>query len=189
MTTIATAFWRRLDVPGRDAARVRQTEDGFELLGQSVFLDPQGPSALRYVLRLKPDWSTREGRITGFLGERSVDDAIVRSDDGWTFNGRHCGMADVVDLDLGFTPATNMLQLRRLSLAIGETASFDVAWLEAGDAALQRLPQTYRRATELAYPYASPQSDYRATIELDPSGFAAVYPGLWELERAPARAP
>lgn len=30
--------------------------------------------------------------------------------------------------------------------------------------------------------YPSPQNDYRATIVLAASGFAAVYPGLWEIE-------
>jgi hypothetical protein len=183
LNTFATAFWRRLDVPGHDAARVMQTEHGYELLGQSIFGGPHGPTALRYILTLEPDWSTKEGRITGFIGERSVNDHIERTPRGWTFNGRECGMADILDLDLGFTPATNMIQLRRVSLAIGESTTFDVAWLEAGDKELQRLPQTYYRATEFEYPYHSPQGGYRETIILSGSGFAAVYPNLWELER------
>ena len=183
MTTLATAFWRRLDVPGRDAARVEQTPDGYVLFGQSVFLDSRGPAALRYVLTLKGDWSTAEGHISGFVGEQEVNDHIVRTAVGWTFNGRDCGMADILDLDLGFTPATNMVQLRRVALSIGETTNFDVAWLEAGDRELQRLPQEYHRASHYEYPYQSPQGAYRETIVLDPSGFAAVYPGLWEIER------
>lgn len=183
METPATAFWRRLDVPGHDAATVRQMADGYELLGQSVFLDPRGPTALRYVLTLHPDWSTKEGRITGFIGERHINDHIARTPEGWTFNGRNCGMADILDLDLGFTPATNMLQLKRVSLAIGQSAEFDVAWMEAGDEDLQRLLQVYSRATEFEYPYQSPQGGYRETIVLDPNGFAAVYPSLWEMER------
>jgi uncharacterized protein len=182
MTTLATAFWRRLDIPGRDAAALRKTVEGYELFGQSVFLDPRGPTALRYVLKLHADWSTAEGRITGFIGERSIDDRIIRTADGWTFNGRSCGMADVLDLDLGFTPATNMVQLRRVSLSIGESAQFDVAWLEAGDEGLHRLPQEYSRSTDREYPYASPQNDYRETIVLDATGFAAEYPGLWQIE-------
>ena len=39
---IATAFWRRLDVPGRDAARVTETQTGYELFGQATFLDATG---------------------------------------------------------------------------------------------------------------------------------------------------
>jgi hypothetical protein len=183
LTTPATAFWRRLDVPGRDAARVSQTSTGYELLGQSVFRDPRGPAALRYILDLAPDWSTREGRITGFIGERAVDTHIVRTRDGWTLDGKNFGMTDVVDLDLGFTPATNMAQLRRAGLPVGDAASFDVAWLDAGEEELVRLPQEYRRLSEFDYDYNSPTASYRATIVLAPSGFASVYPGLWEIER------
>jgi hypothetical protein len=58
----------------------------------------------------------------------------------------------------------------------------DVAWLEAGDEALVRLPQLYRRISESEYDYHSPTADYRGTIVLAASGFAAVYPGLWEIE-------
>ena len=91
-------------------------------------------------------------------------------------------MTEVVDLDLGFTPATNMVQLKRVGLSVGDVVNFDVARLEAGDEALVRLPQEYRRTSEFDYDYGSPASDYRATLTLAPSGFAAVYPGLWEIE-------
>lgn len=182
MTILATAFWKRLDLPGRDAACVRGTDDGFELFGQAVFLDPRGPASLRYVLDLDPDWSTRQGHVTGFIGGRTVDTLILRGPGGWTLNGRDFGMADIVDLDLGFTPATNMVQLRRVGLAQGASAAFDVAWLEAGDEALMRLPQFYRRASDTDYAYDSPTSNYSGTIVLAPSGFAAVYPDLWEIE-------
>lgn len=182
MTVIATAFWRRLDIPGHDAARVAETGNGYELFGQATFLDPRGPTTLRYVLDLATDWSTRGGLITGFIGERAIDTHIVRTPEGWTLNGRAFGMPDVVDLDLGFTPATNMIQLRRVNLAQGQAADFDVAWLDTGDVELVRLPQHYERSGANDYDYHSPTVDYRATIVLAASGFAAVYPGLWEIE-------
>jgi len=182
MTVVATALWRRLDLPGRDAARVSQVPGGYQLLGQSVFLDARGPAALRYTIDLTPTWSTRTGRVTGFIGERSIDTRIVRTRRGWTIEGKEYGMADVLDLDLGFTPATNMVQLKRLGLSVGDVVKFDVAWLEAGDEALVRLPQEYRRTSEFEYDYCSPASDYRATIVVAATGFAAVYPCLWEIE-------
>jgi hypothetical protein len=48
--------------------------------------------------------------------------------------------------------------------------------------AFARLFQRYRRINQTDYDYHSPQGDYRATIVVAASGFAAVYPGLWEIE-------
>jgi uncharacterized protein len=182
MTAFADAFWHRLDLPGSDAAHVSQTADGYELCVKTVFLDPRGPTALRYLLNLSPDWSTREGRIHGFVGEQAVDLHIVRTQHGWTLNGRDFGMAKALDLDLGFTPATNMAQHKRIALSIGDDAAFDVAWLDTGADNLQLLPQQYRRVSEFGYDYCSPTTGYQAAMTLAPNGFAAVYPGLWKME-------
>jgi uncharacterized protein len=183
MTVFANAFWRRLDVPGSDAAHLSQTADGYELCGQAVFLDPRGPAALRYRLDLSPDWSTREGRINGFVGEQAIDMHIFRTQHEWTLNGRGFGMPEALDLDLGFTPATNMAQLNRIALSIGEDAAFDVAWLDTGADCLKLLPQHYRRVSEFDYEYRSPTAGYQAVMTLAKNGFAKTYPGLWKMER------
>ena len=179
---IATAFWHRLDISGHDAAILSHVPDGYKLSGQAVFLDPRGPTALQYMLDLALDWSTRAGRIEGFIGDRTVNTHVIRADDGWLVNDRECGMAEVLDLDLGFTPATNMVQLRRVALAIGEDAAFDVAWLDAGEDEVTRLPQEYRRTSDREFRYASPTFAYDTTITLAENGFASLYPGLWEIE-------
>lgn len=80
---------------------------------------------------------------------------------------------------LGFTPATNMAQLRRIALPVGGTANFDVAWLDAGADHLEPLPQEYTRTSESEYDCSSPTVEYWATITIAPSGFVAIYPGLW----------
>ena len=87
-------------------------------------------------------------------------------------------MEGCLDLDFGFTPATNYLQLRRLDTPVGETREFDVAWFD-GEGGLIRLPQTYQRLTETTYDYASSQGGYRAVLEMDPGGFVVHYPTLW----------
>jgi hypothetical protein len=92
------------------------------------------------------------------------------------------GVAGLADLDLGFTPATNLQQLRRVGLAVGEDAALEVAWLDAGATELVALPQRYRRLDRLRYDYAAPSVDYAAVLTLAASGFVADYPGLWRME-------
>jgi uncharacterized protein len=178
---MSSAFWQRLDIAGCDAARLLKLADGFQLSGNAVFLKAGEPTALRYSLALAHDWSTREARVEGFMGNRRLNDHIARTTAGWMMNGRDFGMADVLDLDLGFTPATNMVQLKRIALAIGDEADFDVAWFDAGSDRIERLPQQYRRVTGSEYDYRSPTFDYRETLQLAPNGFAQEYPGLWTM--------
>jgi hypothetical protein len=77
-----------------------------------------------------------------------------------------------------------MLQLRRANVGVGETAEFDVAWLEGESTAsdLVRLPQRYERRSAHCYWYESPTTGYAALLSFGPEGFARQYPELWEAE-------
>lgn len=183
----AWAFWRRLDTVGTDAARLFQTATGWWLAGSAVFQHEttRAPAHLDYVLELAPDWATTRGVIQGFVGGSDVDQTIVRDGTGWTMNGtrvRVPGLDGIVDLDLGFTPATNFAQVQRIHLGIGETADFSVAWWDAGEPSLVALPQHYERRSERKYWYESPSGSYRAELEFASNGFVRSYPRLWKLQ-------
>jgi hypothetical protein len=99
----------------------------------------------------------------------------------WTRNGTEVpGLDPGLDLDLGFSPATNLPQLRRLNLDVGQAAEMPVAWLDPVTGNLSNLSQFYRRLSASRYAYESPTVGYAETLEVDPaSGFALRYPGLW----------
>lgn len=180
---IATAIWRRLDTPGHDAAVLHRLGKGWRLEGSAVFLHETQPAQLAYELDLEATWETRRAEVRGFIGDTVIDDTITREDGKWAFNGESVGDVDsLVDLDLAFTPATNLQQLRRMDLKPGETADLPVAWLEPGARTLVVLPQRYRRQDELTYWYDAPSVPYQAVLEIAPSGFVRSYPKLWVLE-------
>lgn len=183
-TAAKTMLWRRLDVPGHDACRLEVAERGAILLGTAVFRDASGPARLCYEVRTDAAGATQHAAFRGWVGERRVDATIVRSRHGdWTCNGtRAPGLADCADVDFGFTPATNILHLRRLDIAIGSAAEVPVAWIDAGGTTLQRLPQRYERRGAQLYWYESPTVSYAAMLELTPNGFVAHYPRLWRAE-------
>ena len=89
---------------------------------------------------------------------------------------------DCVDLDFGFTPATNTCALRRLALAIGQSAEVSAAWLDVSTGLLERLVQRYERRSEDTYWYESPRFEYAGSFSVAPSGFVVAYPGLWVAE-------
>ena len=127
---------------------------GWELAGRAFFLEHALPARLAYRVTCDPRWRTREGRVRGTVGARRVDLRIQRSPGGvWRIESRVVrGLSGCLDLDLGFTPATNLLAIRRLELSPGGVADAAAAWLDVRDGALVRLPQRYAR-TATAYRY------------------------------------
>ena len=183
-TIMVSAFWRRLDTPGHDAAHLSRTAEGWHLEGSVVFAHELGPARLSYWVDCAPDWRTRRGGVAGWVGDRRCDVDVTRSQTGqWRLGDEAVdGLERCLDLDFGFTPATNFLQLQRCGLAIGETADFPVAWLDVPDASLTFLPQRYEKRSAASYWYESPQGPYSALLELADSGFVRSYPGLWTME-------
>ncbi|RYD49622.1 MAG: hypothetical protein EOP60_13465 [Sphingomonadales bacterium] len=175
-----TAFWKAIYTRGHDAALLAAAGDGWRLSGTAVFLHEGRPASLGYSLDLNPDWSTRAGRIYGFVGGNTVERRIERVGPDWTLDGvPQPGVRGCVDLDFGFTPATNCPQLKRMALEVGQSAEINVAWLDVESTALAALPQIYRREGLDAYDYNSPQGPYHATLRIAESGFVRDYPDLW----------
>lgn len=182
MTSLAV-LWRRLDVPGHDACRLDEAADGWRLRGAAVFLLDGLPVQLDYRVECNTSWGSRSARVQGSVGTQRVDITVERGDDGrWLMNDAPVrGLDDCVDVDFGFTPATNLLQLRRIALAVGEAAEVPVAWLDVPPGTLLRLEQRYRRLAAERYDYEAPRFAYHAVLEVNDAGFARRYPGLWEL--------
>ncbi len=182
--TAISMLWRRLDTPGHDACRLEQSEAGWKLEGTAVFLQDGAPARLAYFVACDQAWRTQEGRVSGWIGEQSVEFIIARTAKGvWSLNGAIApGLEYFVDLDIGFTPATNLLQLRRVGLAEGQAVDVPVAWLDVSAGALQALPQRYERRTDTTYWYEAPSVRYASLLEVATTGFIRRYPGLWEAE-------
>jgi hypothetical protein len=184
MATGGTILWRRLDVPGHDACRLSAVAGGWRLEGAAVFRHERGVARLDYLLVCDTGWRARRATVSGWIGRARVAHVVERAPaGGWTLDGAPIPAAGAdPDLDLGFTPATNLPVLRRLALAIGQAADAPAAWLDVGAGTLERLAQRYERRSALAYAYEAPRFGYAAVLDVAPAGFVLRYPGLWEAE-------
>ena len=161
---------------------LRPSEGGWLLQGAAAFDHDRGPATVAYQVEANARWQTRRGIVSGFLGDKTIQHEIERDDMGWRLNGvRIEGLERLVDLDYGFTPATNVLQLSRIALKPGERADVPVAWFDLDSVSLIELPQSYERRSEASYWYEAPTVPYRALLEIAPNGFVQSYPGLWRL--------
>ena len=179
-------FWRRLDGPGQDACRLEHTATGWNVTGVAEFSVAEERAEIHYLISCGFDFRTDSASLHGSLGQRAVTFEIERTKngDGWSLNGSLVsGLEGCIDVDLGFTPATNLLPIRRLALREGDHASAPAAWLDVTRGSLHMLPQVYERRSAFTYWYEAPSVGYCALLEVSASGFVLDYPGLWRAEQ------
>lgn len=179
-----TILWRRLDLPGHEVARLAQLDDDWELSGSAVFAHEQRPCALNYRIVCDAQWQTQAAYVSGIVGHEPVAlHAEVSAQHRWRLNGVDQPALDgCVDLDLGFSPSTNLLPIRRLSLKRGESAEVRAAWLPFPALAFEVLPQVYRREDAMTYRYESGDGAFIRELKVNEAGFVTHYPGLWQVE-------
>ncbi|TMV06891.1 hypothetical protein FGK63_12275 [Ruegeria sediminis] len=178
-TAIATGHWRRLDMEGTDRCTLSRLEQGWMLVGQAIWHDGGADARLTYDVRCDPDWVSLSADVVGKVSGRDLALRLRKGPEGWFLNDDlQEDTGDCIDLDLSFTPATNLLPLRRLSLREGQSAQVRAGWLQPGFRRVARLDQVYDWRAPDTVRYSSP--NFEAELGVHPSGFVTSYPGLWE---------
>lgn len=180
--------WVRHDVPGHEACRVLRIDAGWRLEGTVVLAWDGRPCRLDYSIECDSRWVTRSATVGGWDGDETIDIRILRDNGGrWRLNGRVCeGVAGCMDIDLSFSPSTNMMPIRRLDLAVGASAHVRAAWLTFPGFELEPLEQSYTRVEQGRYRYQSRGGSFEAAISVDPIGAVIQYEKLWSREGATA---
>jgi len=175
-------LWRRIDQPGHESARLFFENSQWHLTGTAIFADKQGPCRLDYVVICDSAWHTLSGKVAGWVGSKVIEiDLAVDSDRRWTLDGvQRPEVMGCIDLDLNFSPSTNLLPINRLGLAVGQEAKIRAAWLRFPSFALEPLDQRYRRLTAATYRYAS--GNFVVDLQVNAEGFVMHYPGFFQAE-------
>lgn len=179
-------LWRRLDHPGHESARLFSQNDSWLLQGTAVFIYAKLPCRLDYHVVCDSDWRTRDAVVAGWLGGTSIAIELgVSADQHWQLTGNYFPqIAGCVDLDLNFSPSTNLLPIRRLNLGVGEQMEVRAAWLRFPSFELEPLVQVYRRLDETTYRYESAGGRFVTELLVNSAGFVTKYPDFWEMEGA-----
>ena len=179
-----TILWRRLDTSGHESARVYADDDGWYLDGSAIFLHEGVPCRLEYLIECDLEWQTTFASIDGWLGDEVIAYEIeVDEDRTWFVNGEEApGVEGCADIDLNFSPITNLLPLRRLDLKNGEAKSVRAAWLRFPSFELEPLEQTYTRVDESTVEYASRNGEFFRSLKVNEAGLVIEYPDFWTAE-------
>lgn len=179
----ASILWRRLDRGGHESARVTNQNGLWQVRGSAVFADAGLPVRLDYSVECDPEWQTRSALVAGWVGTAEVDVRVGATPNGWRLNGQVAtSVAGCIDVDLNFSPSTNLLPIRRLNLAVGEEATVRAAWLRFPSFQLEPLEQRYRRIDLDTYAYESAGGSFRAELRVNGIGLPLEYAGLWVSE-------
>ena len=182
--TNGSILWRRLDRPGHEAARLYFQNSSWHLTGTAVFGHDRRPCQLGYSVVCDSAWQTHRGRVTGWIGDEIIDvDLSVDANRNWTLNGAVCReVAGYIDLDLNFSPSTNVLPIRRLNLPVGQRAEVKAAWLRFPSFRLEPLDQVYHRIDRATYRYESAGGKFVAELKVNELGLVTHYPNVWQVE-------
>jgi hypothetical protein len=179
-------LWRRVDTPGHESACIYGDDNGWYLDGSAVFVYDKKPCRLEYLIECDVEWKTTFATIDGWVGEDVVAYEIEVSEDRkWTLKDNKIGAVEgCIDIDLNFSPITNLLPLRRLDLSIGESKRVKAAWLRFPSFELEPLEQTYTVLDESMIRYESRNGEFVRELKVNEDGLVLSYPDFWEVEAA-----
>ena len=164
--------WIGLDEPSRETCRI---EDGAQ--GVAVHGEIQGGAgACSYTLRTTTAWEFTD--LVVRAGGRELRGHFTNR--GWEVDGRARPDLDAArEVDISVSPLSNTLPIRRLGLAVGESADITTAYVRVPELDVTTDPQRYTRTGENEYLYESRDSDFRQSIMVDDDGLVIEYPGLF----------
>jgi uncharacterized protein len=160
-----------------------ESDDGYRL--QGVVVVPLGdvPCHIDYAVVTDRDWRPSEARAA-IVTPAGVREIVLRSDHlgGWDVDGRPASHLDGCrDVDLGWTPATNTVPIRRLGLGVGETARITAAWIRFPELDVVANEQRYTRLGHGRWRYQSGDYDYELVTD-EATGLVLSYgDDLWRV--------
>ncbi len=175
MTTRRLA-WRRSDEVLTDEHCTLSVRDGgLSLIGTILGAEGGVPVRIEYRVLADGDATTTAVHVRDQRGFDQRTLAVDRSTKGiWTVDGVVAkGLKGCTDIDLGCSPSTNTLPIRRLRLAIGASKTIQAAWVRFPELEVVKTAQTYTRLDEFTYRYAS--GEFSAELVVDDDGLVANY--------------
>lgn len=175
MTTTRVS-WRRSDeVEVDEHCTFALRDSGLSLIGTVLGAEEGLPVRVEYRVLTDRDGFTTAVHVRDLRGFETRTISIERNPKGgWTVDGASArSLRGCTDIDLGCSPSTNTLPIRRLRLGIGAAKTIQAAWVRFPELIVVKTPQTYSRIDEFAYRYAS--GTFEADITVDDDGIVAGY--------------
>jgi hypothetical protein len=175
MTTRRVAWRRSGEVQAAELCTLTQRDSGLSLVGTVLGAEGGLPVRVEYRVLTDPTGLTIAAHVRDLRGFEQRTLALARdAKGGWTVDGIPSkALRGCTDVDLGCSPSTNTLPIRRLRLAVGASHAIKAAWIRFPDLTVHAAAQTYTRLDEFTYRYAS--GTFEAELGVDDEGLVTEY--------------
>jgi hypothetical protein len=152
-----------------------QRDTGLSLVGTVLGAEDGAPVRIEYRVLTDADGMTTAAHVRDLRGFEQRTLTLERDAKGnWTVDGAKVrGLKGATDVDLGCSPSTNTLPIRRLHLGVGASKTIKAAWVTFPELTVVKSDQTYTRLDEFTYRYAS--GDFEAELTVDDENLVAGY--------------
>jgi hypothetical protein len=179
MTTRRVAWRRSDDVTTDEHCTLTLRDGGLSLVG--TVLGAEGGLPVRIEYRVLADGAglTTAVHVRDLRGFEARTIALERDMKGvWRVDGEVTRvLKGCTDVDLGCSPSTNTLPIRRLRLAVGSSRTIQAAWIRFPELTAVKAAQTYTRLDEATYRYES--GAFAAELTVDDESLVARYE-VWQ---------
>jgi hypothetical protein len=173
---IVERTWESDLLGSREDFILSREEHGHRLSGTTLILHKGTRAQIDWMVAVRSDWSTRSASIDIPALAASFE-VEVTDRQKWTINGDdRPDLEGCIDIDLGWTPSTNTLPIRRLALATGMPRTILVAWLQWPELRFVPAEQIYTKHGDDRWTYAS--GEFSADLLVDEQGMVIDYGDL-----------
>jgi uncharacterized protein len=175
-------LWHCALLASSEHASLVEHESGHRFHGFVVLPLEGVPCHIAYDVVVDRHWESRAATAT-VTTPSSVRRMALTSDlrGHWQLDGHPAHDLDgCTDVDLGWTPATNTVPIRRLGLAVGESAEITAAWVRFPELDVLAAEQEYTRLAADRWRYRS--GDFERELVTDATtGLVLAYgDDLWQ---------
>jgi len=174
--TTRRVTWRRSDeVEADEHCTLTIRDSGLSLVGTMIGAEGGLPIRIEYRVLTDRDGLTTAAHVRDLRGFETRTVSLERdAKERWTVDGTVVrALKGCTDVDLGCSPSTNTLPIRRLRLGAGASQTIKAAWVQFPELTVVKAAQTYTRLDEFTYRYAS--GDFEAELIVDEDGLVAAY--------------
>ncbi len=150
-------------------------DGGLSLVGTILGAEDGVPVRIEYRVLAGANGLTTAVHVRDLRGFEQRTLTLARdAKGGWSVDGKPArSLRGCTDVDLGCSPSTNTLPIRRLRAGIGVVQTIRAARVRFPELLVERVEQTYARLDESTWRYAS--GPFEAELSVDDDGLVTTY--------------